>query len=67
MPKKIKEKKIAKRSGSHSGKSKCQDYPFGVRRKSSDGSDLAPKSFRIKGKKLLSECTEEELKKVEVR
>ncbi len=48
------------------GKSKSNTNPFGVRRVV-NGNQLAPKSLRKKGKKLLAECTEEELIKAGVK
>ncbi len=54
-----------KKPSKNSGKSKCGEYPFGVRKKSG-GKELAPKSLRVLGKRFLSECSESELKKAEV-
>jgi len=43
-----------------SGKSKSQENPKGKRR-IVKGQEMAPRSARKKGKRLLSECTEKEL------
>lgn len=44
-----------------SGKSKSEANPFGIRRKK-DGKEVAPRSARKKGKKLMSDCSEKDLK-----
>lgn len=50
----------------NSGKSKSIENPNGVRRSSITGQQLAPRSLRPK-RYLLSECTDEELEKAEVK
>lgn len=46
-----------------SGKSKGGNGgPYGERRKTKEG-ELAPRSIRAKGKRLLQNCTQEELEK----
>ena len=46
-----------------SGKSYSQFNPKGIRRKK-DGTPMAPRSLRKKGKTFLVECSEKELKKI---
>ncbi len=48
-----------------SGKSKNEKNKFGIRR-IVNGEELAPKSLRKKGKKLLKDCTSEQLKEARV-
>lgn len=48
------------------GKSKSRENPFGKRRRS-EGNELAPRSLRKKGKTFLSECSDTELEKAEVK
>jgi electron transfer flavoprotein alpha subunit len=47
------------------GKSKTASNKLGTRR-SINGKDLAPRSARRKGKHLLTDCTQEELKKAKI-
>ena len=54
-----------KKENKSSGKSKSESNPLGIRRKVC-GHELAPRSIRKNGKRLLSECTEQELKKAGV-
>lgn len=49
-----------------SGRSKSIQNPYGMR-VIREGKQLAPGSVRKKGKRWLAECTEEELKKAEVK
>tara|TARA_Y100000310_G_C20685685_1_gene818795 strand:+ start:2438 stop:2596 length:159 start_codon:yes stop_codon:yes gene_type:complete len=49
-----------------SGRSKSRENPYGIRRKS-EGKELAPKSLRKAGKTFLSECSDTELEKAEVK
>ena len=46
----------------YSGKSKSISNSLGIRRKS-QGKELAPRSLRKLGKRFLSECSENELKR----
>ena len=59
-------RKVVDHSKPNSGKSKSGAYPNGRRRKS-EGNELAPVSLRRKGKRLLSECTDTELQKAQVK
>jgi hypothetical protein len=55
--------------GLHSGRSRSLEHPKGKRRLvlyEKGVQELAPKSLRRKGKQLLSECSEEELKRANV-
>ena len=56
---------IKKPPSKNSGRSISQSLPKGKRRVQ-EGKELAPRSLRKKGKKFLSECTEEELKKIDL-
>lgn len=49
------------------GKSKDEKHPFGERKSGPGGMPLAPKSLRRKGKVWLSDCSEAELEKAEVK
>jgi len=48
-----------------SGKSKSSSNPYGIRR-ILGGKELAPRSLRKLGKKFLSECSAEQLKKAKI-
>jgi len=48
-----------------SGRSKSSTYPNGKRRKDEEGNRLAPRAVRREtGKRLMSECTEKEVKQI---
>jgi hypothetical protein len=62
--KEVKQKGSSKKIPSkNSGRSCSSENPNGVRRKSG-GQELAPRSLRAKGKKLLSDCSESELEAI---
>ena len=44
----------------NSGKGCSEHYPKGLRRKDSNGNQLAPRHLRELGKHFLSECTEKQ-------
>ena len=48
-----------------SGKSKSAVNPLGIRRKT-EGKDKAPKSARRLGRKFLSDCSEQDLKRAKI-
>jgi hypothetical protein len=52
-----------KRIGKNSGRSSTEGNQGGVRRKSG-GQELAPKSLRRQGRKLMTDCSQEELAKI---
>lgn len=59
------DEKSGKSVNPNSGRSACQEYPTGRRRKSG-GQELAPRSLRKRGRVLMSDCSPEELHKIDL-